>query len=130
MTTVQTLGGLSIEHNPANERDPEAVGQIRAPLDTMPASSFESSNVHSALYDFGERELFVRFLRDGPDAIYRYRNVPAQVWNGLVNASSKGGFINRNIAYHYVYTKLTSSNFPDRGHGLDNDLARRFVTDP
>lgn len=130
MTAVDTLGGLTIEHDPANQRPADGPIRIRAPLDTMPHSSFSSSNVHSALYDFGEMELFVRYLRDGADAIYRYQSFPASVWNGLVKASSKGGFINRNVAYHYPYSKLTSSNFPGRGHDLQNDLARRFVTDP
>jgi len=119
-----------IEHDPANERPAPDTIEIRAPLDTMPTSSFSSSNVHSALYDFGEMELYIRYLRSGPDAIYRYTGVPASVWNGLVNAGSKGSFINRAIAYMYPYNKLSSSNFPDEGRGLDNDLARRFVTTP
>lgn len=128
--TLTTLGGLEIQHDPSNrEAAPEMV-EIRAPLDTMPASSFSSSNVHSALYDFGQFELFVRYLRDGPDAIYRYRGVPPSTWDGLVEASSKGSFINEKIAYSFPYTQLSSSNFPDRGRGLDNDLARRFVTTP
>ena len=120
-----------IEHDPENDRGTsnETV-ELRAPLDTMPASSFESSNVHSALYDFGQVQLYVRYLRDGPDAIYRYWGVPAKTWNGLVEASSKGSFINANIAYSFSYERLTSSNFPTDGHGLDNDLARRFVTTP
>lgn len=127
--TLQTLGG-TIDHDPANEREASAPIEIRAPLDTMPASSFSSSNVHSALYDFGEARLFVRYLRDGPDAIYQYFQVPAQVWSGLVAADSKGSFINRSIAYTYQYAKAGRDDFPTRGHGLDNDLARRFVTDP
>ena len=117
-----------IEHPPGNERPADDVVDIRAPLDTMPASSFSSSNVHSALYDYGEIELYVRYLRDGPDAIYRYRSVPASVWDGLVNASSKGSYINEKIAYGFLYEKLQASSFPQRGHALGNDLARRFVT--
>jgi len=119
-----------IEHDPSNERPVDAPIQIQAPLDTMPASSFTSSNVHSGLYDFGEFELFMRYKRDGPDAIYQYTAVPPSEWDGLVNASSKGSYINANIAFEYAYSKASSSDFPDRGHGLDNDLARRFVTTP
>jgi len=48
----------------------------RAPLATMPNGSFESSNVHSAIFDYGASELFVRYLRDAPDAIYQYWDVP------------------------------------------------------
>ena len=120
-----------LDHDPSNERPaPDDVVDIRAPLDTMPTSSFSSSNVHSALYDFGEAELYIRYLRDGPDAIYQYWGVPASTWDGLVNANSKGSFINANIAYAFSYSKLSSSDFPNRGHDLDNDLARRFVTTP
>lgn len=129
MSTLTTLGGLTIEHDPSKRKPPDSEPiEIRMPLDTMPHSSFSSSNVHSALYDFGEQELFVRYLRQGPDAIYRYEAVGAGVWNGLVNADSKGGFINRNIAYKFVYQKAGRDDFPERGHGLKNDLARRFVT--
>ena len=127
---VETLGGLTIDHDPANERPADPPVRIRAPIDTMPTGSFESSNVHSALYDFGIAELFVRYLRDGPDAIYQYDGVPPSTWEGLKQASSKGSYINANVAYSFTYTKLTSSDFPDEGRGLDNDLARRFVTDP
>jgi len=120
-----------IGHDPANEQAPPAEDvTIRAPIDTMPTGSFSSSNVHSALYDFGAAELFVRYLRDGPDAIYQYDGVQPTTWEGLQNASSKGSFINENVAYSFNYTKLTQSDFPDDGRGLENDLARRFITDP
>ena len=127
---LQTLGGLTIEHDPANQQPAEDVVEIRGPIDTMPQSSFSSSNVHSGLYDFGEMELFMRYLRDGPDAIYRYRQVPAEIWQGLTSANSKGSFINRSVAYQYPYQQLSTSNFPNAGRGLNNDLARRFVTAP
>jgi hypothetical protein len=119
-----------INHDPSNERPPSDSVDIRAPIDTMPASSFTSSNVHSALYDYGQAELFIRYLRTGPDAIYQYWGVPASTWDGLDNAASKGSYINENVAYAFTYSKLSASDFPERGHGLDNDLARRFVTTP
>jgi len=130
MTTLQTLGGLTIEHDPANQQPADPPVTIRGPIETMPTSSFSSSNVHSALFDGPATELFVRYLRDGADAIYRYRGVPPSTWDGLVDASSKGGYINANIAYSFPYTKLTTSDFPDGGRGLASDLARRFVTTP
>lgn len=121
---------IGIPHDPNNQRPSDGPEEIHAPIDTMPHSSFLSSNVHSALYDFGQTELYVRYLRDGPDAIYRYWGVGARTWSGLVDATSKGSYINRNIAYDYPYAFLTTGDFPQRGHGLDNDLARRFVTTP
>jgi len=131
MSTLTTLGGLAIKHDPANQAAaPDDPVEIRGPIDTMPTSTFTSSNVHSGLYDYGEMELFMRYLRDGSDAIYRYRMVPAEVWHSLKKADSKGSYINRAVAYQYIYTKLSAGNFPDRGHGLDDDRARRFVTTP
>lgn len=123
-------GPAGIDHDPANERPSKAPETIRAPLDTMPASSSSSSNVHSALYDFGQTELYVRYKRMGADVIYRYWGVGARSWDGLQNAGSKGSYINRNIAYDFPYTKLTKGDFPQRGHGMPHDLARRFVTTP
>jgi len=120
-----------IDHDPELEQPaPTDDIEIRAPIGTMPTGTFDSSNVHSALYDFGAAELYVRYLRDGPDTIYQYDGVPPSTWDGLVNASSKGSYINASIAFSFNYSKLTASDFPDRGRGLDNDLARRFITDP
>lgn len=110
---------MAVPNHPAkNQRFPNSGIDVdsleRAPLDTMPAGSFTSSNVHSAIYDFGERELYVRYLRDaGSDAIYQYWNVPAQVWSGLQAASSKGSYINANIAYEYTYALYGRDDFPD-----------------
>lgn len=98
----------------------------RAPLEML--DDFSSSNVHSLLYDFGENHLYARYFRDGTDAIYQYWTVPAQTWNGLVNASSKGSFINRNIAYVYRYSKLGVGGFPERGRAIDHPRARLFVS--
>lgn len=131
--TVETAGGLTVTHPAANRDfvDPAEVADVsdRAPLDTMPAGSFQSSNVHSALYDFGERDLFVRYLRDGSDAIYRYWDVPAQVWSALVEATSKGSFINENVAYEYRYALAGRDEFPARSE-VGNDLLKRFIHDP
>jgi len=71
VTTLTTLGGLDVEHDPEMERPAESPVRIRAPLDEMAAGSFSSSNVHSGLYDYGQSELYIRYLRDGPDGIYR-----------------------------------------------------------
>lgn len=130
MSTLTTLGGLEIDHDPAKQRPADTPIKIQAPLDEMPASSFSSTNVHSALYDFGESELYIRYLRDGPDAIYRYTMVGPRTWSALKDASSKGGYINRNIAYDFPYSLITKGDFPQQGQGLDSEIARRFVTTP
>lgn len=120
------------EHPSRNEKFHTTIDADRLerdPLDTMPAGSFESSNVHSALYDFGERTMFARYKRDGADAIYKYWDVPAQVWNGLQAASSKGSYINQYVAYEFRYSKYGRGDFPDR-KSLDSDFVRMFVYAP
>jgi hypothetical protein len=127
---VETKGG-PIQH-PATNRvfsHDVAIPDVRDPIETMPYNSFQSSNVHSALYDFGERELSVRYLRDGTDAVYLYLNVPASTWQGLVSASSKGGEINANIAFEFRYFKLGRDDLPGR-NAIRDDRIRRFYYDP
>jgi len=122
------------QHDPANRRFADepvlTFTDNRAPLDTMPAGSFDSSNVHSGLYDFGEKTLFMRYLRDGPDAIYQYWEVPPSEWGGLKDAASKGSYVNANIATDYRYALFGRDDFPDLGQGLEHDRLRRFVTAP
>lgn len=101
----------------------------RAPLDEMPTGTFSSSNVHSALYDFGERQLFMRYLRTGPDVIYKYWNVDARTWQGLQDASSKGSYVNANIAYEFRYALYGRDDFPDE-RAIRVDPVRRFVYNP
>lgn len=118
-------------HEPLDERIRKLEATTRAPLDTMPAGSFTSSNVHSALYDFGARELYLRFLRDvEADAIYRYDDVDARTWQALVAAPSKGSYVNSSIAYDYRYTKVNASDLPEDGRALSEPRVRRFVTQP
>lgn len=118
------------ERNRKFHTEPDTDRLERAPLDTMPAGSFSSSNVHSAMFDFGSNDLHIRYLRDqGADVIYRYWNVPAQVWSSLVAASSKGSFINANIAYEYRYALYGRDEFPDRG-AISNGLLRQFIHAP
>lgn len=118
------------ESNRRFRRDGPDVERLeRAPLDTMPAGSFTSSNVHSAMYDFGDRALYVRYKRDGTDAIYKYWDVPAQVWSSLVAASSKGSFINESVAFEYRYALYGRDEFPDRS-AFQNGLLKQFVHAP
>ena len=121
------------DHPATNRRFPDEGIDIdaleRAPLDSMPHGSFQSSNVHSGLYDFGERQLFMRYLRDGPDAIYQYWEVPAQIWSGLVEADSKGSFVNANIAYDYQYALYGRDDFPSQT-AMTDDILRGFVYGP
>jgi len=108
----------------------DLLGKTRDPIETMPTTDFESSNVHSALYDFGIQELFVRYLRQATDAIYQYRGVPAREWQGLVQANSKGSYINANIAYGYTYAKVGRDEMMEAARGLPQGRVRRFILTP
>jgi KTSC domain len=54
----------------------------------------ESSNVESIAYDEQLEELSVTFRKSG---LYVYESVPQYVWDELVAASSKGGYVNASI---------------------------------
>jgi hypothetical protein len=53
-----------------------------------------SSNIEAIGYDVGNMELHVQFLKSG---LYVIRNVPPEVFDGLMNADSKGSYYNRMI---------------------------------
>jgi hypothetical protein len=109
----------------------DLLDKTQAPLEEMPTSTFTSINVHSAIYDFGTREMFIRYLRDvGPDAVYQYTNVPAREWSGLVEASSKGSYINANIAYEYNYAKTGRDELRSKARQHPDQRLRRFLTTP
>lgn len=108
----------------------DLLGKTRDPIDTMPTSTFTSSNVHSAIYDFGTQELTIRYLRDATDAIYQYVNVGAGVWNGLVQADSKGRYVNLNIAYEFSYAKVGREELMEPARDLPQGRVRRFLLTP
>lgn len=123
------------KHDPANEYfedfSSDLLAKTRDPIDTMPPGTFDSSNVHSALYDFGTQECFIRYLRDaGADAIYQYVNLGAGVWNGLVNANSKGSYINANVAYDFRYAKVGRDEMLEAARDLPQGRVRRFLLTP
>lgn len=62
----------------------------------------DSSNVEAVGYDDTAEELHVQFLSG--DA-YVYHGVPREVFDGMLHASSKGSYLNREIKGTYQYTK-------------------------
>lgn len=74
----------------------------------------QSSNVHSALFNNETEEFYVRFLRSGPDDIYRYPNRTSAEWVGFQNANSKGGWIwEHPIGEDWPYELMTTRAFAD-----------------
>lgn len=62
-----------------------------------------SSNLASVGYDAVSKTLFVSFHKGGT---YSYSNVPENVYQGLMNAPSKGRYFAANIKKSYVYRRI------------------------
>ena len=63
----------------------------------------DSSNIEAIGYDAELRELHVQFLSG---ATYVYSDVEDGVFEDLLQAPSKGSYLNRNIKGRYPYQKL------------------------
>ena len=64
----------------------------------------ESSVMAFVKYDDDAGELDITFMSG---KTYRYLNVPAEVYDGLLEAESKGEFFNDNIKDDFVYSEVT-----------------------
>jgi PBSX family phage portal protein len=96
---------------PTDNRVGERAGLELSDKDPVESQQFDSSNLDQGLYDFGERELFIRFDRaDGTDSLYVYLDVPPSAWQGLANASSHGAYHHDNIRLDYPYEEVTSNH--------------------
>jgi hypothetical protein len=62
----------------------------------------DSSNIEAIGYDDDALELHVQFLSGG---YYVYYDVPRTIFDDLINAPSKGSFLNREIKGVYRFTK-------------------------
>ncbi len=69
----------------------------------MEREQVSSSNLKSIGYDINTSILEVEF-KNG--RVYQYFNVPINVYNALINASSIGKYLNSNIVGVYKYTEL------------------------
>ena len=70
----------------------------------MERTPVQSSNLASVGYDSASMILEIEFLKGG---IYQYLNVPSDIYNGLMNAGSKGTYFDQNIKKAgYPYNKV------------------------
>ena len=69
----------------------------------MKPLAVESTPLIAIAYDLDRQFLQLEF-RDR--TIYRYFNVPVDVYQGLVSASSKGGYFNRSIRGRFVHARV------------------------
>jgi hypothetical protein len=63
----------------------------------------ESSNVESFGYDEGTQTLVVEFKKGGS---YQYFDVPAQVFDAMKAAPSKGQFLAQSVKGTYRYARM------------------------
>lgn len=69
----------------------------------LPEAGWEavsSSNLEAVLYKAADQVLLIRF-KSG--AVYAYAEVPRRVYDGLMNADSKGKFHHNSIKGHYPF---------------------------
>lgn len=59
-----------------------------------------SSNIEEVSYDYSECKLYIKF-KSG--RIYEYKDVPFQIFKGLINTNSAGVYFNRFIRNAYDY---------------------------
>jgi hypothetical protein len=69
----------------------------------MERTPVTSTNVHSVGYDADSQTLEVEFNNG---SVYHYTGVPVDEYEGLMNADSKGTYLNANIKKRYPYTRL------------------------
>ena len=60
--------------------------------------------IHSAGYDKENKIVFIRFQKNS--SLYCYFNVPYNIFNDLINSSSVGSYLTKNIKNVYQYQKL------------------------
>lgn len=67
----------------------------------------QSSNVKALGYDHAQQLLYITFGgKNRPEAIYRYYQVPAQVFEAAKRASSVGRFVYYAVRMNYYYQKV------------------------
>jgi len=67
----------------------------------MTLTEVKSSNIKRVGYE--GTSLFVEFA----NGLYEYENVPAELYNQLLEADSKGKFVGANVVGKFNYKKLT-----------------------
>jgi hypothetical protein len=88
----------------------------------------DSSNVHSALWNNETTDMYIRFLRSGPDDIYRYPDREAPEWVGFQNSASKGAWVWRHpIGENWPYELETMREYRDIEPGDVDPGARTFL---
>lgn len=94
----------------ANQFPRELFEQIDSGIESADAETIvmhpvDSSWVAAVGYDATHSALFLDCL-NSPDIRYRYTNVPAEVFQNLLEANSIGGYFNEHIKYRYEHETI------------------------
>lgn len=81
---------------PKKEENPQREGKLKKHL-------VDSSNLEWIAYDKKNSELYIQFHSGG---LYKYMNVPENIFNGLLSAGSHGRYFWMKIRDKYDYAKL------------------------
>jgi hypothetical protein len=74
---------------------------------------YGSSIVSAIAYHEGSRDCFVKFTKN--NEVYVYHDVPPEVWEELLHASSKGKFVNLQLRRGYKYERVTAPADAEKG---------------
>jgi capsid portal protein len=98
---VGTRNSIDVDRQAAKDED----------NDEVQMQEFDSSNIHSALYQSVTEDLYVRFHGHdgGTDRIYVYLGVQEDEWESWLDASSAGSYHYENIRMSYPYEELTNT---------------------
>ena len=69
----------------------------------MPRTELSSTSLHAVAY-WDRRALLELEFRGG--AVYRYFGVPAETYQDLLRAESKGAYFNHHIRNRFAYAKM------------------------
>jgi hypothetical protein len=62
-----------------------------------------SSNIKAIGYDTSTKILHVEFNNN---TLYEYKNVPQEIYDGLINTSSQGSYLAQHIKGVYLYRRV------------------------
>lgn len=96
-----------------NVMDPIPVPEMGIPIDGKQTKSFpDSTNVFCVEYDFQAKVLQVEFANGG---VYRYADVPVEIWRNIQRADSAGKVIAAEVRGKFKSVKVEpeAAQFPE-----------------
>src|SRR5207247_1423708 len=107
----------SRSHCESQARQASSVAMERVPL--------RSRAVASVGYDADTRALVVEF---SSGRVYRFRDVPASVYDSLLRVPNKGVYVARSINGRYEYEDVTRPAVPEEANDLEGLLQASLLS--